>query len=465
MIYCEALGLVQFAHLALSRIDSLCIIQDDKQDWEIESSNMASIFGNAYLVIGASCACNSNEGFIATTEQSRMKYITTVENDDNSTSQIYARDFKRHYDVCNPFSHPEGKGPISLRGWTLQEQFLSHRMVHFEKTEIFWECRTLIDCECLEIEGGKDHKGRFVKDYKNSLEADFYKDDFPAHVKLAREYKIRVEKEVAAHCYRGWHAVVNSHHNRSLTFGSDFLPSLSGIITHLQKCGAGECLAGLWKNKIFDELLWYVQKDFRRAQPYRAPTWSWASIEKPRKDQRHGDNRINYDSDEFGSCQALCRIVAAACTPAGRDANGAVTSGSIIIQGKILRLQESHKKRAQRGTIRFRDLPHDLAKDLHPMMSSYLDISEENYSGKDLYGLVVGRWTKKTDPMGGPWKIRGEVDFGQWAGLILRSVDYQNAVYERVGMWTVDVTYINPSLVLAMEQVVERVTDSIVTIV
>jgi len=57
--------------------------------------------------------------------------------------------------------------------------------------------------------------------------------------------------------------------------------------------------------------------------------------------------------------------------------------------------------------------------------------------------------------MGGPWKVRGEVDFGQWAGLILRSVDDCNSLYERMGMRTIDVTYINHSLVLAMEEALE----------
>jgi hypothetical protein len=34
-------------------IDALCIAQDDKSDWELESGNMAAIYRNVYLVIGA----------------------------------------------------------------------------------------------------------------------------------------------------------------------------------------------------------------------------------------------------------------------------------------------------------------------------------------------------------------------------------------------------------------------------
>lgn len=37
-------------------IDSLCIIQDDEEDWVTESAQMASIYENAYIVIAATQA-------------------------------------------------------------------------------------------------------------------------------------------------------------------------------------------------------------------------------------------------------------------------------------------------------------------------------------------------------------------------------------------------------------------------
>lgn len=41
-------------------IDSLCIIQDDAQDWEREAANMAVIFEAAYLTIAATAATNGS---------------------------------------------------------------------------------------------------------------------------------------------------------------------------------------------------------------------------------------------------------------------------------------------------------------------------------------------------------------------------------------------------------------------
>jgi hypothetical protein len=45
-------------------IDALCIIQDDPQDWQREASRMAHVYGNADLVLTASSATDSYEGFL-----------------------------------------------------------------------------------------------------------------------------------------------------------------------------------------------------------------------------------------------------------------------------------------------------------------------------------------------------------------------------------------------------------------
>ncbi|PVH90959.1 HET-domain-containing protein, partial [Periconia macrospinosa] len=45
-------------------IDSLCIIQDDKNDWDIESKKMEDVSSNAYCTIAASSAANPKVGFL-----------------------------------------------------------------------------------------------------------------------------------------------------------------------------------------------------------------------------------------------------------------------------------------------------------------------------------------------------------------------------------------------------------------
>jgi hypothetical protein len=58
----EAIAAARHLSIDFMWIDSLCITQDDKEDWERESSNMASIYKNAWLVIAATQAKHSGIG-------------------------------------------------------------------------------------------------------------------------------------------------------------------------------------------------------------------------------------------------------------------------------------------------------------------------------------------------------------------------------------------------------------------
>jgi hypothetical protein len=50
--------------LNISGFDSLCIIQDDELEWKIEVTQMASIYGNAYLTLAAASTEDSSQGCI-----------------------------------------------------------------------------------------------------------------------------------------------------------------------------------------------------------------------------------------------------------------------------------------------------------------------------------------------------------------------------------------------------------------
>lgn len=42
--------------------------------------------------------------------------------------------------------------PLVKRAWTLQEQLLASRMVHFSPSEMIWECRTRLLCCCKQLD-------------------------------------------------------------------------------------------------------------------------------------------------------------------------------------------------------------------------------------------------------------------------------------------------------------------------
>ncbi len=52
--------------------DSLCIIQDDTEDWALQSSKMAAIYSNSFLTIAASSSKDSSGGLFRKRHTSPM---------------------------------------------------------------------------------------------------------------------------------------------------------------------------------------------------------------------------------------------------------------------------------------------------------------------------------------------------------------------------------------------------------
>jgi Heterokaryon incompatibility protein (HET) len=119
-------------------IDSLCIIQDDLEDWERESARMEQVFSNAYCTIGASSAGSSLEGFL-------------WERTPRACVQLHTKRLGMLY-VCpniDDFHHDVEEGKLNRRGWVLQERALSRRSIFYCSTQVYWECGDGVQCETL----------------------------------------------------------------------------------------------------------------------------------------------------------------------------------------------------------------------------------------------------------------------------------------------------------------------------
>lgn len=68
----DAIDLTRFLSIRYLWIDSLCIIQDDRDDWAKESAAMASVYGNSYLTISATAAANCSKGLYASSDLRRI---------------------------------------------------------------------------------------------------------------------------------------------------------------------------------------------------------------------------------------------------------------------------------------------------------------------------------------------------------------------------------------------------------
>lgn len=119
-------------------IDSLCIVQDDPDDWCVEAGRMEDVFSQAYCTIAASSAVSSLIGFLDHRRRREAIKLTTPGGEPFYLAEEFD-DFRA--DVENSV--------LSSRGWVLQERVLSRRTIYFTSTQVYWECGNGVVCETL----------------------------------------------------------------------------------------------------------------------------------------------------------------------------------------------------------------------------------------------------------------------------------------------------------------------------
>ncbi|KAJ4294144.1 hypothetical protein N0V90_007834 [Kalmusia sp. IMI 367209] len=161
-------------------IDSLCIVQDDPEDWDHESRLMEQVFSSAYVTIAATCASGTNDGFLKTRPE-------------RQSVKMAKRDSS--YFVCeaiDSFYQDVDQADLNKRGWVLQERALSRRTIHFTETQCYWECGGGVRCETLTKM--KNRRASFLgdADFPRSVESDvkgmkieFFQDLYSKYSKLA----------------------------------------------------------------------------------------------------------------------------------------------------------------------------------------------------------------------------------------------------------------------------------------
>lgn len=135
----DAIRVTRALQVSYLWIDSLCIVQDDLEDWRQEASRMGHVFSNAYCTIAASSAAASDEGFL--TCRTSPPLFATIETPGGGILRVseFMEDYHRDLELA----------PLNTRGWVLQERALSTRTLHFTKTQVYWECGEGIRCERL----------------------------------------------------------------------------------------------------------------------------------------------------------------------------------------------------------------------------------------------------------------------------------------------------------------------------
>jgi hypothetical protein len=140
-------------------IDSLCIIQDDAEDWQVQSALMSEIYQNAVMTLAATSSNGDNEG-CCTKNAHRTPDIEIALPEDVGTCRIGVRRPLDHFDAQTADGLLD-HFPLLTRGWAFQERLLSPRVLHICESELVWECREASKCECGGLSQDKSPGGAY----------------------------------------------------------------------------------------------------------------------------------------------------------------------------------------------------------------------------------------------------------------------------------------------------------------
>lgn len=249
-------------------------------------------------------------------------------------------DFRVSANFSLGYSGPQMKerlpeGTLQSRGWVLQERVLSPRTLYFGEEQIMWECcevsayegcpfRPAVDCPALD-------------DYVDPKK-EFFQLTLQNIPNLPKPFQQLVDFQAA------WNQILHIYTNSDLTISTDRLVAINGIIRKIEQKTMLQATAGLWKQILPAELLWFTSLSERKPHrlprnhdvtSYHAPSWSWASTHLPIFNDYASFMMRPYDKVYF-KWYLRVESVAVDAQP-----NGEVRSGSLIIRAPIKKIDLS----------------------------------------------------------------------------------------------------------------------------
>ncbi|RSM05391.1 hypothetical protein CDV31_009629 [Fusarium ambrosium] len=298
-------------------IDSLCIKQDCHNDWLEEAPRMQHIYGGAAINIVAGHSNGPESGLFHARDSHLVEsFITQAEWNDCPPQQ---------YLIWNEteFKSDFTSAPLTRRGWVFQERLLAPRILQFSKMQMYWRCSELFACESWPFGASSSEQGYAVR-YGPDL------DDLElgpsSDITTLRDQRNQTRK---------WELLVMQYSACDLTKPQDKLIALSGVANLFRNVTGDQYVAGLWRSALPRLLCWErhignsdeTQKA-RGARPaaYRAPSWSWASIDDP----------VSYPSREYHDIlllEDLIEITNVDIVAQGEGKTAQVSNGVLTVRG------------------------------------------------------------------------------------------------------------------------------------
>ncbi|MCJ1401641.1 hypothetical protein MMC11_004858 [Xylographa trunciseda] len=433
-------------------IDSLCIVQDSPEDWDHEVTQMGNIYASSVLNIAADSSRNCDDSILGRRHVAFPPIeITFKSHHHHINGTMFVRPCLDSWKAVLQY-----ESNLSPRAWVLQESMLASRTLHFCKQQILWECRSLRIAEsCLTPISAPIPGLRKV-----------HNDDWSLNKQFLLFVIVKGEAGSAEKArdilYLQWYTVVEQYSLRKLTVLNDKLPALASLACCFRDLLEDSYHCGLFGSDLHRGLLWQTQDRLsaRYATSYRAPSWSWASVDGPVKFQflairgaprqchtevlqvetcfrNRGHNDRGNDflktEDKFKPLDSIARQgttdvnqgehSARATIVPEPDVHSRVAGGFIILCGPWRAADEWNTVIADKDSLRLKDKDHD-----DGIVTCYFDIASpgkiEQWSQiRNTYGFL------HISSTGIPTRSEGQV-----MALILESTLRASDEYRRVGI-------------------------------
>lgn len=210
-----------------------------------DHQDATNIYGGAFLTVSAASAKNAYHGILQKRQPPPFPHCGLTYSSCNDPGVCGSVSLGPAYTACHRSTEP-----LNRRAWALQVDFLSTRVLTYGTSELSWTCN------CAGI-----------------------KEIQPAP-------SLAPHKAIESPKWNGWHQIAEDYCSRELTRNMDKLPALSGLVEAFREVSGDTYLAGLWMRNLSHQLLWQhcgllINGRYRYTQPseYRAPSWSWASVD------------------------------------------------------------------------------------------------------------------------------------------------------------------------------------------
>ncbi|KAH9999696.1 HET-domain-containing protein [Xylariaceae sp. FL0662B] len=304
-------------------IDRLCIVQDSAEDWQAEAASMHSVYRHGFLNIAALGAYDDQVGCFFDRDPALVApTVINLHPGNDGVASFYRFEAERE----SWRSTFQGE-PLVSRAWVLQERLLATRNLYFGSKQVFWECFETKCCETV-----PNHQ---LVPFINGLK--FRKHGLKSLIDPLSKSSIGSVTD--------WPDLVQAYCQCNLTFASDKLVALSGLAKRmaalLRDLGPGYdiYLAGLWKHTMPQSLLWRPKTQGRRTSAYRAPSWSWVSL----------DGEISLPCAP--SFRWHVALIDASTVPRGMDVTAELDGGVLRLDGPVFMARDL-KRAMTRGSER-----------------------------------------------------------------------------------------------------------------